>query len=96
MWTALKTITSPSKKRGRISFLRRIVWGPADDSYGIESPNGRSAGGRDQACTRRAPAEATAPGASKAMQLDFETVEAYNNPAVPEVVDKLNSLDIET
>ncbi len=31
------------------------------------------------------------------MQLDFETVEAYNNPAVPsEVVDKLNSLDIET
>ncbi len=41
--------------------------------------------------------EATAPGANKAMQLDFETVEAYNNPAVPsEVVDKLNSLDIET
>ena len=31
------------------------------------------------------------------MQLDFETVEAYNNPTVPsEVVDKLNSLDIET
>ena len=30
----------------------------------------------------------------RSMQLDFETVEAYNNPAVPsEVVDKLNSLD---
>ncbi len=31
------------------------------------------------------------------MQLDFETVEAYNNPAVPsEVVDKLHNVDIET
>ena len=31
------------------------------------------------------------------MQLDFETVEAYNNPTVPsEVVDKLNTVDIET
>ena len=29
--------------------------------------------------------------------LDFETVEAYNNPSVPsEVVDKLHSVDIET
>ena len=31
------------------------------------------------------------------MQLDFETLEAYNNPDVPsEVVDKLRSVDIDT
>ena len=54
------------KKRGEdITFLRRIIAGPADDS--------------------------------NTMQLDFETVEAYNNPSVPsEVVDKLHSVDIET
>ena len=41
--------------------------------------------------------EANAPGRSNTMQLDFETVEAYNNPSVPsEVVDKLHSVDIET
>lgn len=41
--------------------------------------------------------EASAPGRSNTMQLDFETVEAYNNPSVPsEVVDKLHSVDIET
>ena len=41
--------------------------------------------------------EAAAPGRDNVMQLDFETVEAYNNPSVPsEVVDKLHSVDIET
>ena len=41
--------------------------------------------------------EATAPGANASMQLDFETVEAYNNPTVPsEVVDKLHQIDVET
>ena len=34
---ASKTIISPSKSAARTSrFLRRIVAGPADDSYGIE------------------------------------------------------------
>ena len=88
------------KKRGDdITFLRRIVAGPADDSYGIEVAK---LAGLPDAVTKRAHAvlrqlEATAPGAHASMQLDFETVEAYNNPAVPsEVVDKLKSVDVET
>lgn len=96
----IKNYNIAVKKRGEdITFLRRIVQGPADDSYGIEVAK---LAGLPEAVIKRAHAvlrqlEATAPGANKAMQLDFETVEAYNNPAVPsEVVDKLNSLDIET
>ena len=88
------------KKRGDdITFLRRIVPGPADDSYGIEVAK---LAGLPDAVTKRAHAvlrqlEASAPGAHTTMQLDFETVEAYNNPTVPsEVVDKLNTVDIET
>ena len=96
----IKNYNIAVKKRGEdITFLRRIVQGPADDSYGIEVAK---LAGLPETVIKRAHAvlrqlEATAPGANKAMQLDFETVEAYNNPAVPsEVVDKLNSLDIET
>ena len=88
------------KKRGEdITFLRRIVAGPADDSYGIEVAK---LAGLPASVTRRAHAvlrqlEASAPGHSSTMQLDFETVEAYNNPSVPsEVVDKLHKVDIET
>ena len=88
------------KKRGEdITFLRRIVRGPADDSYGIEVAK---LAGLPGSVTRRAHAvlrqlEASAPGHSSTMQLDFETVEAYNNPSVPsEVVDKLHKVDIET
>ena len=88
------------KKRGDdITFLRRIVAGPADDSYGIEVAK---LAGLPDAVIKRAHAvlrqlEATAPGANTAMQLDFETVEAYNNPTVPsEVVDKLHQIDVET
>ena len=88
------------KKRGEdITFLRRIIAGPADDSYGIEVAK---LAGLPGSVTKRAHAvlrqlEANAPGRSNTMQLDFETVEAYNNPSVPsEVVDKLHSVDIET
>ena len=88
------------KKRGEdITFLRRIVAGPADDSYGIEVAK---LAGLPGSVTRRAHTvlrqlEASAPGRSRAVQLDFETVEAYNNPTIPsEVVDKLNTVDIET
>ena len=36
-------------------------------------------------------------GVNNTMQLDFDTVEAYNNPSVPsEVVEKLHNVDIET
>ena len=88
------------KKRGEdITFLRRIVAGPADDSYGIEVAK---LAGLPSSVTRRAHAvlrqlEASAPDHNKTLQLDFETVEAYNNPSVPsEVVEKLHKLDIET
>ena len=88
------------KKRGEdITFLRRIIAGPADDSYGIEVAK---LAGLPGSVTKRAHSvlrqlEASAPGHNNAMQLDFETVEAYNNPSVPsEVVEKLHSVDIET
>ena len=88
------------KKRGEdITFLRRIVAGPADDSYGIEVAK---LAGLPSSVTRRAHAvlrqlEASAPDHNKPIQLDFETVEAYNNPPVPsEVVEKLHNVDIET
>ena len=88
------------KKRGDdITFLRRIVAGPSDDSYGIEV--GKLAGLPDRV-TKRAHAilhqlEASAPQNNTTLQLDFETVEAYNNPSVPsEVVEKLHEIDIET
>ena len=88
------------KKRGEdITFLRRIVAGPADDSYGIEVAK---LAGLPSEVTRRAhevlrQLEATAPGANASLQLDFDTVNAYENPQVPsEVVDKLHSVDIET
>ena len=88
------------KKRGEdITFLRRIVAGPADDSYGIEVAK---LAGLPGSVTRRAHTvlrqlEASAPGRNRAVQLDFETVEAYNNPTIPsEVVEKLNTVDIET
>lgn len=88
------------KKRGEdITFLRRIVAGPADDSYGIEVAK---LAGLPGSVTKRAHAvlrqlEASAPGRNNTMQLDFDTVEAYNNPSVPsEVVEKLHNVDIET
>ena len=88
------------KKRGEdITFLRRIVPGPADDSYGIEVAK---LAGLPAGVTKRAHAvlrqlEASAPGRRQTLQLDFETVEAYNNPVVPsEVVEKLHNVDIET
>ena len=88
------------KKRGEdITFLRRIVAGPADDSYGIEVAK---LAGLPGSVTKRAHAvlrqlEANAPGRNSTMQLDFDTVEAYNNPSVPsEVVEKLHTVDIET
>ena len=96
----IKNYNIAVKKRGEdITFLRRIVAGPADDSYGIEVAK---LAGLPGSVTRRAHAvlrqlEASAPGRSSTMQLDFETVEAYNNPSVPsEVVDKLHKVDIET
>ena len=87
------------KKRGEdITFLRRIVRGPADDSYGIEVAK---LAGLPGSVTRRAhevlrALEATAPK-NKVEQMDFDALQEYNSPAVPsEMMDKLEALDVET
>ena len=98
--TGVKNYNIAVKKRGEdITFLRRIIAGPADDSYGIEVAK---LAGLPGAVTRRAhqvlrALEASAPGANQATQLDFEAVEQLNTPQAPsEVMDKLRNLDVNT
>ena len=73
------------KKRGEdITFLRRIVRGPADDSYGIEVAK---LAGLPGTVTRRAhevlrALEATAPK-NRVEQMDFDALQEYSSPAVP-------------
>lgn len=88
------------KKRGDdITFLRRIVRGPADDSYGIEVAK---LAGLPAPVTKRAKEilkvlEASAPNADKVTQLDFTTLEKFAATSVPsELVEKLEAADIET
>lgn len=87
------------KKRGDdITFLRRIVRGPADDSYGIEVAK---LAGLPGSVTRRAheilrTLEASAPK-NKVEQMDFDALQEYQSPAVPsEMMEKLEALDVET
>ena len=87
------------KKRGEdITFLRRIIRGPADDSYGIEVAK---LAGLPGSVTRRAheelrTLEAAAPK-NRVEQMDFDALQDYASPAVPsEVLDKLEALDVET
>ena len=87
------------KKRGEdITFLRRIVRGPADDSYGIEVAK---LAGLPGTVTRRAhevlrTLEASAPK-NKVEQMDFDALQEYSSPAVPsEMMEKLEALDVET
>ena len=96
---SVKNYNIAVKKRGEdITFLRRIVRGPADDSYGIEVAK---LAGLPGSVTRRAhevlrALEATAPK-NKVEQMDFDALQEYNSPAVPsEMMDKLEALDVET
>ena len=81
-----------------ITFLRRIVRGPADDSYGIEVAK---LAGLPGTVTRRAhevlrALEATAPK-NKVEQMDFDALQEYSSPAVPsEMMEKLEAVDVET
>ena len=81
-----------------IVFLRKIVPGGADRSYGIEVAK---LAGLPGTVTRRAhevlrALEATAPK-NKVEQMDFDALQEYNSPAVPsEVLEKLDALDVET
>lgn len=74
----MKNYNIAVKKRGDdITFLRRIVRGPADDSYGIEVAK---LAGLPGEVTKRAKEvlkvlETTAPNADKVTQLDFGNFE---------------------
>ena len=96
----MKNYNIAVKKRGDdITFLRRIVRGPADDSYGIEVAK---LAGLPAPVTKRAKEilkvlEASAPNADKVTQLDFTTLEKFASTPVPsEIVEKLEATDIET
>lgn len=88
------------KKRGEdITFLRRIVRGPADDSYGIEVAK---LAGLPSEVTKRARAvlkglEANAPDSHSVMQMDFALVEQNQPDSLPsELVEKLRETDVNT
>lgn len=96
----VKNFNIAVKKRGDdITFLRRIVRGPADDSYGIQVAK---LAGLPDSVTNRAKQvlkalEAASPGRNKVTQLDFDAVEEMNSPSVPsELMEKLETLDVET
>ena len=95
----VKNYSIAVKKRGEdITFLRRIIRGPADDSYGIEVAK---LAGLPGTVTRRAhevlrTLEASAPK-NKVEQMDFDALQEYSSPAVPsEMMEKLEALDVET
>ena len=97
--SGVKNYNIAVKKRGEdITFLRRIVRGPADDSYGIEVAK---LAGLPGTVTRRAhevlrALEATAPK-NRVEQMDFDALQEYSSPAVPsEMMEKLEALDVET
>ncbi len=98
--SGVKNYSIAVKKRGDdITFLRRIIRGPADDSYGIQVAK---LAGLPGAVTERAKQvlkrlEAASPSNNKITQLDFDAVEEMNSPAVPsELLEKLEALDVET
>lgn len=91
------------KKRGEdITFLRQIVRGPADDSYGIEVAK---LAGLPASVTRRARAilkilEANAPDASPVQQLGFDVMLAVpedpRSQAAQQLLDKLEATDVDS
>ncbi len=88
------------KKRGDdITFLRRIVRGPADDSYGIQVA--KLAGLPDTVVERAKQVlkalEATSNIINPVTQLDFDTLDSLQNVSAPsEMVEKLRAVDPET
>ncbi len=88
------------KKRGDdITFLRRIVRGPADDSYGIQVAKlaGLPEGIINRAKQVLRALEATSGVTTPITQLDFDTFENLQNASAPaEMLEKLQSVDPET
>ena len=96
----VKNYSIAVKKRGDdITFLRRIVKGPADDSYGIQVAK---LAGVPECVIKRAKVvllslEKTAPDFKNAItQLDFDYIEEKENNKIPdEVLEKLRDLDVD-
>ncbi len=88
------------KKRGDdITFLRRIVRGPADDSYGIQVAKlaGLPDGVVERAKQVLRALEATSNITNPVTQLNFETWESLQDVSAPaELVEKLRVVDPET
>ncbi len=87
------------KKRGdEITFLRRILRGPADDSYGIEVA--KLAGLPDEIIERAKEVlkvlETSTTTPNPVMQLDFSNYERFEEEKVPPaVMTRLRSIDVE-
>ena len=87
------------KKRGdEITFLRRILRGPADDSYGIEVA--KLAGLPDEIIERAKEVlkvlESSTATPNPVMQLDFSNYERFEEEKVPPaVMTRLRSIDVE-
>lgn len=96
----VKNFNIAVKKRGDdITFLRRIVRGPADDSYGIQVA--KLAGLPDEVIGRAKQVlkvlETSANKTNRVTQLDFESMEELQAVSAPsELVEKLKSTDPET
>ncbi len=94
----VKNYNIAAKKRGDdITFLRRIVRGPADDSYGIEVAK---LAGLPESVTKRAKAvlkilEENSLGSSDVTQLQFECAPAPEDIKTPNWAKKLEDLDVE-
>jgi len=88
------------KKRGDdITFLRRIVRGPADDSYGIEVA--KLAGLPDEIIARAKEVlkvlESSTVTPNPVMQLDFSNYERFEQEETPPAIaERLRALDVET
>ena len=96
----VKNYSIAVKKRGDdITFLRRIVAGAADDSYGIQVAK---LAGLPDAVTERAKAvlrqlEAAMPDPSANVQMDFGTMQPLVDNVVPQqAIETLKNTDVET
>ena len=99
--TGVQNYNIAVKKRGDdITFLRRIVKGPSDDSYGIQVA--KLAGVPDKVIKRAKVVlktlEKNAPDLKQSIkQLDFDFIEKENENKVPiETIEKLKDIDVET
>lgn len=99
--TGVKNYNIAVKKRGDdITFLRRIIPGPADDSYGIQVAK---LAGLPESVIKRAKTvlkslEASAPDLTQAVkQLDFDFIESHPAAQISDdALEKLRKTDVDT